>query len=88
MHVGYAIQAYLDDHGPFDVVHYIGDGTNDVCPAIRLRPQDYLYVRAGYGLDLAIHHGLSQGQYIVRILAKIYYWNTGFDLIRQTKQFI
>lgn len=32
-------------------VIYVGDGSNDLCPAQALMRHDVLFVRAGYGLD-------------------------------------
>ena len=35
--VGDELDAFLKEHGPYDRVIYVGDGSNDFCPVIRLR---------------------------------------------------
>lgn len=32
---GNALSLYVQEHGPFDSIVYIGDGKNDICPATR-----------------------------------------------------
>jgi hypothetical protein len=32
-------------------VYYVGDGHNDLCPALRLSTKDLLFVRKGFGLE-------------------------------------
>ena len=34
---GDEIDAFLKVHDPFDRIIYVGDGSNDFCPVIRLR---------------------------------------------------
>ena len=34
---GEELEAFLKDKEPFDKMVYIGDGTNDFCPILRLR---------------------------------------------------
>ncbi|GAA6014141.1 hypothetical protein JCM8202_005160 [Rhodotorula sphaerocarpa] len=45
---GDELEAFMQRHGgweQFDKVVYIGDGGNDLCPILRLRPQDVALVR-------------------------------------------
>lgn len=34
---GAELEAFLKDKEPFDRIFYVGDGSNDYCPIIRLR---------------------------------------------------
>ena len=43
---GEELQAFLERHEQFDRVVYVGDGTNDFCPILRLRR----FVRLGIDL--------------------------------------
>jgi pyridoxal phosphate phosphatase PHOSPHO2 len=34
---GEELSAFLEEHGDYDQVIYVGDGSNDFCPVLRLR---------------------------------------------------
>ncbi|GAA97050.1 hypothetical protein E5Q_03725 [Mixia osmundae IAM 14324] len=51
---GTELAAYLERHGGFDQVIYVGDGGNDMCPVLTLRSQDLALVRTGRELQRRI----------------------------------
>jgi len=52
---GQELDAFLERHKPeFDRVIYVGDGSNDYCPVIRLRSQDMVFCRRYRGLEKRI----------------------------------
>lgn len=52
---GEELDAYLArHHTQFDRIVYVGDGTNDFCPALRLRKQDLVLCRSFRGLSKRI----------------------------------
>ncbi|KAG9220693.1 hypothetical protein CCMSSC00406_0003792 [Pleurotus cornucopiae] len=52
---GEELTAFLERHAPdFDRVIYVGDGTNDFCPVLRLRSQDFIFCRKFRGLEKRI----------------------------------
>ncbi|KIM74350.1 hypothetical protein PILCRDRAFT_828346 [Piloderma croceum F 1598] len=49
---GDELDAFLERHQPdFDRVIYVGDGSNDYCPVVRLRSQDMVLCRRYRGLE-------------------------------------
>ncbi|KAL5528567.1 hypothetical protein ACEPAF_7703 [Sanghuangporus sanghuang] len=51
---GDELDAFLKGHEPYDRVVYVGDGSNDFCPVIRLREQDMILCRTYRGLQRRI----------------------------------
>jgi 2,3-diketo-5-methylthio-1-phosphopentane phosphatase len=44
---------------PYRHICYVGDGSNDLCPAHLLQPQDALFVRKGYALERLVQSFLD-----------------------------
>ncbi|KAK9879572.1 hypothetical protein WA026_006639 [Henosepilachna vigintioctopunctata] len=75
----------------YDKVMYIGDGSNDFCPILKLTDCDYAFVRHGYKcIDLVnkakkgeIHDrfGISQS-----VKANVFVWKTGYDILKYMHQ--
>lgn len=64
---------------------YICDGWNDYCLAEKLlNKNDYLFVRKDYGLNKM----LKKEKYSKNIKAKIYYWESGNDIINGLKEIL
>ena len=59
----------------YSVVAYVGDGTNDLCPSLRLRPCDLVFPRKGYTLLKKILK-LPEGQ----LVGKVVPWDTGLEI--------
>jgi len=75
----------LDEHCQksgvkYDVVAYIGDGTNDFCPAVRLRETDIVFPRRRFSLDKLINEDHS------KVAAMVRCWDTGFDIMSALKE--
>ncbi|CAG7850915.1 SubName: Full=Uncharacterized protein {ECO:0000313/EMBL:CCA72016.1} [Serendipita indica DSM 11827] len=51
---GEELTAFLAEHEEYDKVVYIGDGSNDFCPVVRLRKQDMVLARRDRGLQRRI----------------------------------
>ncbi|KAF9454055.1 hypothetical protein P691DRAFT_693775 [Macrolepiota fuliginosa MF-IS2] len=52
---GEELTAFLERHGKdFDRIVYVGDGSNDFCPILRLRSQDIIFCRRHRGLQKRI----------------------------------
>lgn len=54
---GEELEAYLERHGgrsSYDRLIYLGDGSNDFCPVLRLGKNDIALVRKGMGLERRI----------------------------------
>jgi len=64
----------------YDVVAYVGDGTNDLCPALRLRDTDIVFPRSCFSLDKRIAQGRD------KVAAMVKPWETGFDIMNALKQ--
>ena len=78
----------LDDHvsesknagRTFDSVVYVGDGSNDLCPCLRLKKQDIIFPRKGFHLipKLASHTDLIE--------AAVVPWASGHDIVEELKK--
>ena len=51
-----------NDNHYYNRLHYVGDGSNDLCPSLRLSSNDFVYPRSGYKLDHLIREKLEQQQ--------------------------
>merc|ERR1712142_480975 len=56
-------------------VGYVGDGSNDLCPSLKLRSQDHCFARMGFSLPKKMEK-LPEGQ----MQANVVFWNDGHDL--------
>jgi len=74
---GEELDAFLKRHDPtFDRIYYVGDGSNDFCPALRLRSQDVLFCRRHRGLEQRIaKEGKQSG-----IKCEVQYWAGAWEL--------
>ena len=79
----------LDEHIAMQATHnirypcvvYVGDGINDLCPCLRLRPTDIVFPRAGYKLIEQILK-LPKG----KMRAKVVPWKTGYDILNELQK--
>lgn len=66
----------------YEKVLYIGDGSNDLCPAQGLEANDVLFVRAGYGLDSMLQDPAVAGT----VAATIVRWDHASDILTYIQQ--
>lgn len=76
---GRVLRNYLQTHGPFDEVYYIGDGGGDACPGIQLNSSDTLFVRRGFSLEKIVQEQKMDGL-TLQFKCNIVYWNDGNEL--------
>ncbi|XP_034101453.2 uncharacterized protein LOC117566078 [Drosophila albomicans] len=64
----------------YDRIVYCGDGCNDLCPMLQLRPQDFACIRHGEELHdrLSVHGGEIQAHVLI--------WRDGDDLQQQLEK--
>lgn len=74
---GDELTAFLQRHAPdFERVTYIGDGSNDFCPLLRLRSKDFAFVRRGRGLEERIlREGEAKG-----LACTVQYWAGAWEI--------
>lgn len=58
-------------------VVYVGDGSNDLCPAQAMGPGDLLCVRSGYALDKL----LLDPAVAASVRARVMRWSSGVDIL-------
>ncbi|KAG0174789.1 hypothetical protein DFQ28_004475 [Apophysomyces sp. BC1034] len=76
---GQELDRYIDLHGPFQKIMYVGDGKNDFCPATRLRPSDRLFARSGKALAEKLQNEPADAS---KVVATVTYWETS-EKVRQ-----
>lgn len=62
----------------YENIFYVGDGTNDICPVLRLGAKDYGFARKGYRMQREIDNFVSDKQYSLN--ANIVIWKDGYEL--------
>ncbi|KAF9049984.1 phosphatase phospho-type [Panaeolus papilionaceus] len=74
---GEELEAFLSrTDGKFDHIFYVGDGTNDFCPILRLSSTDTVFCRTSRGLQKRIsNEGQEKG-----LKAAIKYWGGAWEL--------
>ncbi|KAH7888490.1 phosphatase phospho-type [Phlebopus sp. FC_14] len=74
---GEELEAFLKRHQPdYDRVIYVGDGSNDFCPILRMRSQDLVLCRRFRGLERRIaQEGEKQG-----LKCQIRYWAGAWEV--------
>ncbi|XP_052763731.1 pyridoxal phosphate phosphatase PHOSPHO2-like [Mya arenaria] len=79
----------LDEHikqssTKFSHILYIGDGYNDLCPALRLNKEDYVFPRVGFTLWKKINklEKYAEEEDDSEIRAKIVDWSSGLDILK------
>jgi pyridoxal phosphate phosphatase PHOSPHO2 len=61
---------------------YIGDGRNDYCATLQMKPSDYVFAREGYRLLKLLKQNVQKTQPIVIP------WTTGFDILSEVKSIV
>jgi len=74
---GIVLEKYLNETDvTYDKIIYIGDSTNDFCPATKLSSNDLLLVRSGYRLERWLN------EHDVNINPKVMKWKDGNDILK------
>jgi len=73
---GEELEAFLKDKEPFDKMIYIGDGSNDFCPILRLRTQDFALARLARGLEQRIK---GEGE-AASLKCQVQYWEGAWEV--------
>ncbi|KAF8200661.1 phosphatase phospho-type [Pholiota molesta] len=77
---GEELKAFLASKGiEYDHIAYVGDGTNDFCPILRLRSQDTVFCRTSRGLQKRIQ---KEGEEL-GLKCNIHYWGGAWELEEQ-----
>ncbi|KIJ68001.1 hypothetical protein HYDPIDRAFT_25451 [Hydnomerulius pinastri MD-312] len=77
---GEELDAFLQRAGKtFDRVVYVGDGSNDFCPALRLRSQDLVLCRKYRGLEALINAELGKGD-ASRLKCGVFKWAGAWEV--------
>jgi len=77
---GEELTAYLQRKGvEFDRIAYVGDGSNDFCPILRLRSQDMIFCRTGRGLQKRIH---AEGEQL-GLKCLVHLWGGAWEIEEQ-----
>ena len=63
----------------FSNIAYVGDGTNDFCPSLRLQECDLVFPRRGFSLMQYIEK--METEQNLKIKANIWPWDTGKDIL-------
>jgi pyridoxal phosphate phosphatase PHOSPHO2 len=64
----------------YSTVAYVGDGSNDLCPGLKLTSRDILFPREGFSLAEKIP------QYENELQAKVIMWKNGGDILQELKK--
>ncbi|EIW63357.1 uncharacterized protein TRAVEDRAFT_56397 [Trametes versicolor FP-101664 SS1] len=73
---GDELDAFLARHQPaFDRIVYVGDGSNDLCPVLRMRKQDVVFCRRFRGLYNLIKPYEEEG----RLPCQVRYWTGAWE---------
>jgi len=73
---GEELEALLKGKERFDKVIYIGDGSNDFCPILRLREHDVALARLARGLEQRIK---SEGQ-VAGLKCQVHFWEGAWEV--------
>ncbi|GIL69636.1 hypothetical protein Vretimale_10282 [Volvox reticuliferus] len=83
---GLEVQRLL--HGNmYSALVYCGDGANDVCAALALRPQDWVLARAGHPLAAYIEEARGNST-LPQVVARVAVWNTHEELLVCVRQVV
>lgn len=66
----------------YDQLIYAGDGSNDICPVLRLKPGDLACARIGFSLA----KNILQNKTKLNVQAKVLLWKNGYDLLTQIEK--
>lgn len=75
----------MSDSVIYENIIYVGDGTNDICPVIRLREKDLGCARKGFSMMRILEKNKRTK---LSAKSKIIFWENGFDLAEQLQSIL
>ncbi|RUS71963.1 hypothetical protein EGW08_020276 [Elysia chlorotica] len=74
----------------YKAILYVGDGYNDLCPSLTLRPQDFVFPRVGFRLNKLIEQMSEENKPVdmSTLTAKVIPWVSGLDILKTVKTFL
>jgi len=82
---GKALIEYIEERGRYDEIVYLGDATNDFCPATKLNSSDTLLARADHRLHQMLRERLDLA---AQVRARVNYWRDGDDVLEFVKTMV
>ncbi|XP_028401483.1 pyridoxal phosphate phosphatase PHOSPHO2-like [Dendronephthya gigantea] len=80
---GDVLKSYIRDTDSFEkTILYIGDGRNDYCATLQMKPSDYVFPREGYTLMKLLQENVQNAQ------PKVIPWKNGFDILTTMKSIV
>ncbi|RZF32168.1 hypothetical protein LSTR_LSTR004031 [Laodelphax striatellus] len=81
---GHVLETYIshrkNENVSFNLLAYVGDGSNDLCPSLRLSNGDFVFPRKNYALSKKLSKHKSE------IKADVHPWTTGNDILDVLQQ--
>lgn len=68
----------------YEKIIYAGDGSNDYCPSLLLKENDYLFPRVGF----ALHDLLYENEGLKDLKCEVYPWHDGYIILEEIKKLI
>lgn len=80
---GFLLAEYIknraNDGVNFDQILYVGDGTNDFCPGLKLASTDVFCVRKGFKLESMLN---SHEERRNQLKAEVCFWESAEELLK------
>jgi len=86
---GHILEEHIKQSGhSYQYVLYVGDGSNDLCPGLRLSNSDYLFPRKDFSLwkKLNVAGCLDGGTSELDLKAKVVEWTSGSQVLNVCKE--
>ena len=88
---GHILENYLkereQDGVVFSHVGYVGDGTNDLCPSLRLQEKDIVFPRKGFSLIKKLGKLNNDGNEL-HLQAAVEPWDSGLQIMEKLQTFL
>lgn len=85
---GQVLETFLEERKSegiqYSNIGYVGDGSNDFCPMLRLKEKDFAFARADY--RIVKHMAKMKLERGLEVIAKTVFWKTGDDIAQYLKQ--
>lgn len=91
---GHILKSFIQDRKKESVeyshVLYVGDGHNDLCPALTLRSNDFLFPRINFKLNKLVNDVVENDEPVSKnsLKAKVVPWHSGLDILQCIKSYV